>query len=38
MSGLLNYTTTIAVDKTVGEIYGMLARGKAQAIMSEQKP
>jgi hypothetical protein len=35
MSGLLNYTTTIAVDKTIGEIYAMLARAKAQSIMSE---
>jgi hypothetical protein len=35
MSGLLNYTTTVAVDKTIGEVYAMLARGKAQAIMSE---
>lgn len=35
MSGLLNYTTVIAVDKTVGEIYAILARAKANAIMSE---
>lgn len=35
MSGLLNYTTTIAAEKTVGEIYMLLARGKAQSIMSE---
>lgn len=35
MSGLLNYTTTISADKTVGEIYMLLARGRAQSIMSE---
>lgn len=35
MAGLLNYTTTIEVEKTVGEIYQLLARGKAQAILSE---
>ncbi len=35
MSGLLNYTTQIAAEKTVGEIYMMLAHGKAQAIMTE---
>ena len=35
MSGLLNYTTEIAVEKTVGEIYSMLARAKASAILTE---
>lgn len=33
--GLLNYTTSIAAEKTVGEIYMLLSRGKAQSIMSE---
>lgn len=32
---LLNYTTQIAVDKTVGEIQFMLAKAKAQAILTE---
>lgn len=32
---LLNYTTEIAVDKTIGEIYSILARNKTTAIMSE---
>lgn len=35
MSGLLNYTTTISVDKTVAEIYGMLARAKIAQIRSD---
>jgi hypothetical protein len=35
MGALLNYTTEIAVDKTIGEIYMILARNKANAIMSE---
>lgn len=35
MSGLLNYTTQISAEKTVGEIYSLLSRGKAQSIMSE---
>ncbi len=35
MSGLLNYTTTISVDKTVAEIYGMLARAKISQIGSD---
>jgi len=32
---LLNYTTQIATQKTVSEIHAMLARQKAQAIMTE---
>lgn len=32
MSGLVTYTTTIAVEKTLGEIQAMLARGKARSI------
>lgn len=35
MAGLLNYTTEISVEKTVGEIYGLLARNKSEAVMSE---
>lgn len=35
MSGLLNYTTTISVEKTVAEIYGMLARAKISQIRSD---
>lgn len=35
MSGLLNYTTTVSVEKTIGEIYGMLSRNKVQAIQSD---
>ena len=33
--GLLNYTTQISVEKTVGEIQGMLSRGKARAVLVE---
>lgn len=33
--GLLNYTTEIAVEKTVGEIQAMLSRARASAILSE---
>lgn len=33
--GLLNYTTQIAVEKTVGEIQSMLARAKAAAVLAE---
>lgn len=32
---ILNYTTQIAAEKTVTEIQSMLARAKAQAVMSE---
>lgn len=32
---LLNYTTKISTDKTVGEIQKMLARAGARAILSE---
>lgn len=32
---LLNYTTSIEVDKTVGEIYSILSRNKVSALMSE---
>lgn len=32
---ILNYTTKISVDKTVGEIQAKLAKAKAQAIMCE---
>jgi hypothetical protein len=32
---ILNYTTQIATEKTVAEIQTMLARAKAQAVMSE---
>lgn len=32
---ILNYTTQIPVEKTVGEIQKMLAGAKAQAVMSE---
>jgi hypothetical protein len=32
---ILNYTTTIAVSKTVGEISAMLANAKAAAILTE---
>lgn len=32
---ILNYTTTIEVGKTVGEIQSILVRGKASAVMSE---
>lgn len=35
MSGLLNYTTEIAAEKTIGEIYGMLSRSKIQQIRSD---
>lgn len=32
---LLNYTTEVAADKTIGEIYSMLARAKIQQIRSD---
>ena len=32
---LLNYTTTISTEKTVGEIQSMLGRAKAQAVLIE---
>lgn len=32
---ILNYTTTIDVNKTASEIHGLLVRGKASAIMNE---
>jgi hypothetical protein len=32
---LLNYTTEIAVEKTIGEIYAILAQNKVMGIMSE---
>lgn len=32
---LLNYTTEIAVEKTIREIYSILAQNKTSAIMSE---
>ena len=32
---LLNYTTSIAVDKTAGEIIALLSRHKAKALMIE---
>lgn len=32
---LLNYTTQVSVDKTVGEIQFMLAKAKASAILTE---
>lgn len=32
---ILNYTTTIEVDKTMGEIRSILVRGKARRIMTE---
>src|SRR6266446_8814999 len=32
---ILNYTTTIAVSNTVGEISAMLAKAKAAAILTE---
>jgi hypothetical protein len=32
---ILNYTTTISPQKTVGEITALLAKAKAQAIMQE---
>lgn len=32
---ILNYTTSIAVEKTTGEIQGKLARSGAQAVMTE---
>lgn len=35
MSGLLNYTTEISVEKTIGEIYAMLSRSKIQQIRSD---
>jgi hypothetical protein len=33
MPGLLNYTTTVSADKTIGEIQAMLARAGARQIM-----
>lgn len=33
--GLLNYTTEIAPEKSIGEITTMLVRAKAQAILTE---
>lgn len=33
--GLLNYTTSIDVTKTIAEITGMLAKAKAAAILSD---
>ena len=35
---ILNYTTTIAVEKTVGEIQAMLGRAKASAVLTEYGP
>lgn len=35
MSGLLNYTTEISAEKTIGEIYSMLSRSKIQQIRSD---
>lgn len=35
MSGLLNYTTEIAAEKTIGEIYSMLSRSRVQQIRSD---
>lgn len=35
---ILNYTTTISVDKTVGEIQRMLAGARAQAVLTEYDP
>jgi hypothetical protein len=32
---ILNYTTTIEVSKTIGEISAMLAKAKASAILTE---
>lgn len=32
---ILNYTTSISTEKTVSEIQGLLAKAKAQAIMTE---
>lgn len=32
---ILNYTTTIAVEKTMGEIQGMLAKAGASAVLAE---
>lgn len=32
---ILNYTTQIAAEKTAAEIQSMLAKAKAQAVMSE---
>jgi len=34
--GILNYTTSISVEKTVGEIYSILARAGAKEIAYEQ--
>jgi hypothetical protein len=33
---ILNYTTQISAEKTVTEIQAMLAKAKAQAIMTEE--
>jgi hypothetical protein len=35
---ILNYTTQISAEKTVTEIQSMLAKAKAQAIMTEYDP
>jgi hypothetical protein len=35
---ILNYTTTIKVEKTIGEIQGMLAKAGAQAVLMEYGP
>jgi len=35
---ILNYTTSVAVEKTVGEIQGKLARAGAQAVLTEYGP
>jgi hypothetical protein len=32
---LLNYTTTVSVDRTIGEIHGMLVRAGARSIMTD---
>lgn len=35
---ILNYTTAVDVQKTIGEIYNCLARCKVQALMQENDP
>lgn len=35
---LLNYTTTIAVEKTLGEIVGLLAKAGARSITTDYDP
>jgi hypothetical protein len=35
---ILNYSTSIAVEKTVGEIQGKLAQAGAQAVLTEYGP